>query len=194
METPLLILVLFNWSLKFIFLLIFLPSYILDRESYIYLGFSLDDTWGIKWYFIESTLILIALLRSFLCISLVSSSSSSATWSLMYFSRSFSLRMRPILSFHPRKFSMPSSLSSSLVLGVILCKRSLKNEISQNEKLTLPGDAIDWDELTHTLGLWRFQIFTSQNWLARFWSVVSTVLWFYAVFWSQRSTHSKTVV
>ena len=40
--------------------------------------------------------------------------------------RSFSLRMRPILYFHARKFSMPSSLSSSLVLKVILSENHNK--------------------------------------------------------------------
>ena len=48
-----------------------------------------------------------------------------------------------VLYFHARKFSMPSILSSSLVLGAILSRRSLKIEISPNENLTLPGYVLD---------------------------------------------------
>ena len=105
----------------------FPPSYILARASYISFGSFLDDTWGIKWSLIESTIILIALTRSFLCFSFASSSSGSTTSSLMYLATSFSSRMRPILYFHAQKFYIPSRLSSSLVLGAILSRRSLKN-------------------------------------------------------------------
>ena len=156
MDSPWLILILFNWDLKFIFLLMFLPSY-------ISFGVSLDETWGIKWSLICSTMILISLIRSFLCFSLDSSSSDPANYPLMYLSRSFSLRMIPIPYLHARNFSIPSSLSWSLVLGTILSRRSLKKYIYKNEKITLPGDEIDWGELIGTLGFYRFHFFTSQN-------------------------------
>ena len=86
----------------------------------------------------------------------------------MYYSRPFSLRMRPILYFHARKFYMSSNLSSSLVLGAILSSRSLKIEISQNENMALLRDVINWGELVGPLDFWRSQIFTLQNLLARF--------------------------
>ena len=137
---------------------------------------------------IESTIILISLIRSFMCFSLASSYSGSATYPLMYLSRSFSLRMRPILYFHAQKFSIPSSLSSSLVLGAILSKRSLKIEISQNEKMTLPGDALDQGELVGPLGFCRSQIFTLQNLLARFQFLHNFWYWFSVVFLVQAQT------
>ena len=126
MDSPWLILVLFSWALRFTFLLMFLPSYILERASYISFGVFLDETWGIKWSLMESATILYALIISFLCFSLASTSSGLDTYSLTYLSRSFSCRMRPILYFHAWKFSMPSSLSSSLVLGAILSKNHKK--------------------------------------------------------------------
>ena len=125
----------------------FFPHTFWKSSSYICLGVFLDETWGIKWSLIESTMILIALIRSCPCFSLASSSSSYAISSLMYFSRPFSFKMRLILYFQSRKFSRPSNLSSSLVLASILSNRSLKNEISQNRRLNLPIDALDWGEL-----------------------------------------------
>ena len=47
---------------------------------------------------------------------------------------------------------MPSSLSSIVVLGAILSRRSPKNENFQNAKLIIPGDVLDRGELTGTLG------------------------------------------
>ena len=86
----------------------------------------------------------------------VASASSSSTISfLIYFSRPFSLRMRPILYFQARKFSRHSNLSSSLVLGAILTSKSLKNEIYQNGSLTLPVDALGGGELVYPTSLWR---------------------------------------
>ena len=86
--------------------------------------------------------ILIALIRSFLCF-LASSSFGSATSPLMYLSRSFSLRMRPILYFHAHKFSMPSSFVLKLGAWGHLVRGSQKIEILENEKLILPKDALD---------------------------------------------------
>ena len=116
MDHPLLMLVPFSWSLKFISLLMFFPSYIMESASYICFGVFLDDTWRIKWSLIESTMILIAFIRSCPCFSLASSSLGYAISSLMYFSRPFSFKMRPILYFQAWRFSMPSNLSSSLML------------------------------------------------------------------------------
>ena len=118
-----------SWALKFIFWLMFLPSYILDRASNISLSVSLEDTWGIKWSLIESAMILLAIIMSFLYFYFASSSSGFGTTPLIKFSRSFSYRMIPILYFKERKFSIHSNLSFSLVLGDIL---SLRTENGKN--------------------------------------------------------------
>ena len=112
-------------------------------------------------------MILIVLIRSCSCFSLASSSSGSEIPFLIYFSRPFSLRMRPILYFQAKKFSRPSNFSSSLVLGAILTSKSLKNEIYQNGRLTLPVDALGGGELVDPTAFWRSLIFSLQILLAR---------------------------
>ena len=79
---------------------------------------------------------------------------------------------------------MPSSLSSILVLGAILFRRSLKIEISQNEKLKLTGYALELGDLVGPLDFKISQIFTLQILLARFqflqncWFQFSPSFWF----------------
>ena len=86
-------------------------------------------------------MILLALIICFLCLVFASSSYSSATFSFMKPSRSFSSKMSMILYFHALKFSAPSSFSSSLVLFVILNKMRTSNGNRRNstylEKLLL---------------------------------------------------------
>ena len=62
----------------------------------------------------------------FLCFSLSSSPSSSATSFSTYSSKSFSSRMRSILYFHALKLSTPSSFSLTLVLYLILSNMVLE--------------------------------------------------------------------
>ena len=133
----------------------FLPLQIMERASYICLGVFLDDTCWIKWSLIESTIILIVLISSCSCFFLDSYSLGYAMSSLMYFSSPFSFKMRPILFFKARKFSLPFNLSSSLVLGAILSSRSLNNEIYQNRRDTLPLYVIEWGDFVGPTGLWR---------------------------------------
>ena len=47
-----------------------------------------------------------------------------------------------------------------------LIQQVTKIEISQNEKLKLLGDVLDWGELVGPLGFWRSQILTLQKFLA----------------------------
>ena len=82
--------------LKVIFLLIFLPSNRLDRASNISFGVLLEDTWEINLALMESTIILLALIISFLCLDLASPPYGSATSSFMNPSRPFSYRMSMI--------------------------------------------------------------------------------------------------
>ena len=109
-------------------------------------------------------MILIALIRSYPCFSLASTSAIS---SLIYFSRPFSFRMRPILYFQATKFSRPSNLSSSLVLGAILTSKSLKNENCQNRSLTILVDALGGGDLVGPTTFWRSLIFSPQILLAK---------------------------
>ena len=65
------------------------------------------------------------------------------------------------------KFSRPSNLSSSLVLGVILSSKSLKNEIYQNRILNLPVDVLGGGELVDPTSFYRSLIFSLQILLAK---------------------------
>ena len=72
----------FNWFLKVIFRFMFFPSNSLVRESNISLGVFREDTCGMRWPLIESTIILLALIK-FLCKALASSPSGTGTSPLM---------------------------------------------------------------------------------------------------------------
>ena len=58
---------LFNLFLKVIFRCMFFPSNRLVKESNIYFGVFREDTCGISWSVIESTMIFLALIKFFLC-------------------------------------------------------------------------------------------------------------------------------
>ena len=147
-------------------------------------------------------MILITLIRSCSCFSLALASSRYANSFLMYLSRAFSFRMRPILYFQARNFSRPSNLSSSLVLGAILTSKSLKNEIYQNRRLTLPVDVLGGSDLVDPTTFWRSLIFTLQILLARLQHYRIVVLFHCSflvhlktkVFLSRRSNHPKNSI
>ena len=139
---------LLSWFLKVIFLLIFLPLNRLDNASKIPFGVLLEDTRGIKWSLMESVMILLALIISFLYLAFASSPSGSATSSFMKPSRSFSYRMSKILYLHALKFSTPLSFSSSLVLFIIFNKMRTWNGNRRNnnylEKDAFGSPSLGW--------------------------------------------------
>ena len=65
----------FNSFLEVIFWFMFFPSNRLVKESNIFLGVFREDTCGIRWSFIESTMIFLASTKFFLCKALASSPS-----------------------------------------------------------------------------------------------------------------------
>ena len=108
-----------SWVLNVIFLLMFLPSYNWDKESNMWFGVFIDETWGIKWSLIESTMTLLVFTLLFLFPSFGSSPSSFGISSSTKPYKSFSSKMSITLYFHAWKLWAPSSFSSSLVLEVI---------------------------------------------------------------------------
>ena len=102
----------FNYFLKVIFLFMFFPSNSLVKESNVSFGVFKEDTCGIRWSVIASTMIFLALTKFFLC----------KAFSLIYLLNwnlstrcpiSFSSRTSDIQYFHAWKFSVWPSLSSS---------------------------------------------------------------------------------
>ena len=75
----------------------------------------------------DSAMTLLAMIISYLCFYLASTSSGSFTSSFTNLSRSFSYRMSMILYFHALNFSAPSRFSSSLVFFVIFRKLRTSN-------------------------------------------------------------------
>ena len=103
-----------------IFRLIFLPSHNRDKASNICFGVFNEETWGIKWSWIESAMILFSLAIFFLYFALASSPFGSWTSSSMKIYRSLSSKMIITLYLHAHKLSSPSTFSSILVLEVIM--------------------------------------------------------------------------
>ena len=102
----------FNCFLKVIFRFMFFPSNSLVKESKISLGVFREETRGIRWSLIESTMIFLTLTKFFLCKALASSPSRTGTFPLMQVSNSFSLRTSEIQYFHAWKLSASPNLSS----------------------------------------------------------------------------------
>ena len=73
----------FHWFLKVIFWFKFFPSNSLVRASNIALGVFREDTCGMRWSLIESAIILLAMIKFFLCKDLASSPYGTGTSSLM---------------------------------------------------------------------------------------------------------------
>ena len=112
----------------------------------------------------------------------------------LFFSRPFSFKMRLILYFQARKFSRPSNLSSSLVLGAILTSKSLKNQIYQNRRLNLLVYALGGGELVDPTAFWRSLIFILQILLARLHHCSFMVPCQTRVWISWRSNHPKNLI
>ena len=77
------ILTFFNWFLRVIFRLMFFPSNSLVRASNMALGVLREDTYGMRWSLIESTMILFSITNFFLCKAFSSSPSGTGTSSLI---------------------------------------------------------------------------------------------------------------
>jgi len=125
--------------LKAIFWLIYFASNRQDNASIIFFEVFNVETWGIKWFMMESAMILLDLMRSFLYFYFSSSPSVYSISFLTKLTRPFSSRMSITLYFHAQKSSTPSRFLSSLILVVILSGTSkITNKFSICEYYTLP--------------------------------------------------------
>ena len=104
MVSALWILTFFNCFLKVIFWFMFFPSNILVKESNISLGVFRENTYGIRWYLIESAMILLSLTKFFLCKALASCPLGTGMPPLMQVSNSFPSRTSEIIYFHAQNF------------------------------------------------------------------------------------------
>jgi hypothetical protein len=115
------------------------------RASYIFFNESRWDMYGIKWSFMESTMILMALMSMSLNFSLAamfcgSFSSSSLNSGFMIFpftisNTLFLARMRSILVFHALKSEAQSNLFSDFIEFVMACLTWSNPRFDQKSKL-----------------------------------------------------------
>ena len=130
-----------------------------------------EDTWGMKWSLIEYAMILLALAILLLWEALTSFPSGYGTSSLIYWSRSFSSRMREIFYFHAQKLSTPRRFYSSWVWWVIF-KLEPQMEIAKIYILLIwgvrPGSGACWPRVCQRNPNFPSLEFWNSIWIKRF--------------------------
>ena len=129
-------------------------------------------------------MIILALIIYFLYFYFASSSPGSSTNSLINFERSFSSRLSPILYFQARKFYIPSNLSSSLLLGDILSRRSendkklkfLRNENCTHQNMCLIEASMMVQSVSEESKFWPLKLDLQDSGLQFF--AMFLVFWF----------------
>ena len=116
-----------------------LPSNIFVKATNTSFGVLNDDTWGMMWSLIEYAMILLALTKFFLWVALASSPSSFGTYTLMYWSKSFSSRIREILHFHAWIYHPSSNLVIKLSMVSHIFKWEPQMEILNIQILPIWG-------------------------------------------------------